>query len=218
MKIIFIGDLHGKHEIVDKVMDKDGFKIFLGDFMDSYDRSVKDHELTIQKVLTAVKSREAASVIGNHEMSYLFPDRHRCSGWDPIREVMFKPYHIEIFKYCEPFIKLPGNFVVSHAGFNKHSIKGLSLDDDDGEVDSWAFDMESEANWIGWARGGRNPKGGIYWMDWNSEFQPIPGINQIVGHTRGKGIRIQCTENQDSYNYCVDCLDYGEPKFLELEL
>ena len=34
----------------------------------------------------------------------------------------------------------------------------------------------------GWSRGGQNQHGGMLWADW-SEFSPVSGVNQIVGHT-----------------------------------
>jgi hypothetical protein len=31
--------------------------------------------------------------------------------------------------------------------------------------------------------------GGITWLDWTTEFQPVPGLHQIVGHTPGEFTR-----------------------------
>ena len=38
----------------------------------------------------------------------------------------------------------------------------------------------------GWVRGGDQAKGGCTWLDWDEEFEDIPGVPQIVGHTIGK--------------------------------
>jgi len=54
----------------------------------------------------------------------------------------------------------------------------------------------------GYARGGRQPVGGIIWLDWNAEFEPVPGLNQIVGHTEMKVPTQKITD--DSINYCLD--------------
>lgn len=55
----------------------------------------------------------------------------------------------------------------------------------------------------GWARGGDCPVGGLTWLDWNREFVPIPGLNQIVGHTRRDGeVRHRSTPESD--NWCID--------------
>ena len=37
----------------------------------------------------------------------------------------------------------------------------------------------------GYARHGDAPVGGLTWLDWAEEFAPIPGIHQIVGHSKG---------------------------------
>ena len=38
----------------------------------------------------------------------------------------------------------------------------------------------------GHARYGDQKLGGIVWLDWDLEFKPIEGLNQIVGHTTSK--------------------------------
>jgi hypothetical protein len=43
--------------------------------------------------------------------------------------------------------------------------------------------------------------GGPLWMDWDS-LVPIPGINQIVGHTPGTEVRVKITTK--SRNFCLD--------------
>src|SRR5437763_15787976 len=54
---------------------------------------------------------------------------------------------------------------------------------------------------FGEVRGGLQRFGGPLWMDWDSLF-PIPGINQIVGHTAGGEVRKKVTP--ESKNYCLD--------------
>lgn len=38
--------------------------------------------------------------------------------------------------------------------------------------------------------------GGITWLDWYHEFQPIPGLHQIVGHTVDICARAKFLDNQ----------------------
>jgi len=38
----------------------------------------------------------------------------------------------------------------------------------------------------GRARGGRQEFGGVTWLDWTREFEPVSGVNQICGHTPQK--------------------------------
>jgi len=109
-----------------------------------------------------------------------------------------------------PFVKLPEHFIVTHAGIHKDVLPHL---------DELEFaNVDSPLHNIGWARGGRSRAGGIFWCDFNDEFIPIPGVNQIFGHTAyggRNGIRTMHTE--DSLNYCIDCLDH-KVEFLKLEL
>ena len=43
------------------------------------------------------------------------------------------------------------------------------------------------------------------WLDFNDEFEPVDGLNQIVGHTnqRTNGCAWVFADNSD--NYCIDC-------------
>lgn len=56
----------------------------------------------------------------------------------------------------------------------------------------------------GWARGGGQVYGGINWLDWENEFVPIPGINQLVGHTPSHEPRAKSTRSSGSSNICLD--------------
>ena len=85
MPTIVVGDLHGQHEIVDKVMKYAGTEldvVFLGDYVDSFKRGPDDQIMTLQKVIAAALNhpKQVTALKGNHEMSYL-DDRMRCSGW-----------------------------------------------------------------------------------------------------------------------------------------
>ena len=53
----------------------------------------------------------------------------------------------------------------------------------------------------GVSRSGDQRIGGICWMDWD-ELVPIPGLNQLVGHTPDKSVRHKNTTT--SRNICLD--------------
>lgn len=48
----------------------------------------------------------------------------------------------------------------------------------------------------GSARGGPEPVGGVTWCDWDQEFEPTPGLHQIVGHTPASSVRITMLEDR----------------------
>jgi hypothetical protein len=53
----------------------------------------------------------------------------------------------------------------------------------------------------GASRSGHQKIGGINWMDWD-ELVPIPGLNQLVGHTPAQSVRHKKTPT--SRNVCLD--------------
>src|SRR5439155_3329797 len=146
-------------------------------------------------------------LLGNHDAAYMFPNHPElyCPGFTrakarATREIL-RPEHWARFQlaYFEQ------GWLISHAGFHLTWIerptvsrilrrcgKAMSLARR-GKVDPiLAF---------GEARGGLQRYVGPLWMDWSS-FQPISGINQIVGHTAGNEVREYCMP--ESKNYCLD--------------
>jgi len=213
MKHVFVGDIHGKVEEVEKALAKDGLKIFVGDFIDSFTRSVADHEACLELALTASEKGEAKLIYGNHELSYLMP-RHRCSGWKQEHMELMLQFSERIDKQFIPHLFITPQFLVTHAGLTNQIWKRFNLGGDDVEarLNEWWTRKNSPLHWIGHYRGGPNEVGGTFWCDWNVEFEPVPGLTQVFGHTAGKGIRCQFESS-----YCIDCLD-NEHSFLEMDL
>jgi hypothetical protein len=74
----------------------------------------------------------------------------------------------------------------------------------------WLFNTEEEAMYklrheqqvapllqCGRGRGGIARVGGVVWADWNTEFVPIEGLNQVVGHTPGDVVRTKMLRNKE---------------------
>jgi len=202
---IVVGDIHGVYEIVDAVLALDQPVVFIGDYLDSFDRSIEDQFKAVTKVLRAVEDGRAVALKGNHEASYLEPSM-RCSGYNPklqalldsdfdkgrtvkkAIEHLLKPYH-----FAE-------GFLISHAGVSNNVLKwtniGLQEYLDNGQFGD-----------IGWARGGSSRVGGLFWCDWDEEFVPVPEQPQIVGHSRRVGNVIGVKGN----SYCIDVLEHNNP-------
>lgn len=212
-KFVFIGDIHGKSELVEAALARDGKKIFVGDFIDSFDHSIADHRKCYELVLAAIKSGEAESIFGNHELSYLMI-HHRCSGHTSARRDLMQEFELDIRKYFVPFILLQKDFLVSHAGLTKQiwDRNLLTLESLPQALAEWWPDFRSPMHHIGQYRGGRDSVGGLFWCDFNREFEPVPGLTQVFGHTAagGNGIR------RKGDSYCIDCLERSR-EFLELE-
>lgn len=212
MNYVFVGDIHGKAELVESALAKEGKKIFVGDFIDSFDRSIAEHRKCYELVLAAIKDGEAEAIFGNHELSYLMI-HHRCSGFSSARQSLMQEYELEIRKYFVPFILLQKDFLVSHAGLTKQiwDQNSLTLESLPQTLAEWWPDPRSPMHQIGRYRGGYDSVGGLFWCDFRQGFEPVSGLTQVFGHTPGVGIR----RVEDSY--CIDCLDRSK-EFLELEL
>jgi hypothetical protein len=71
-------------------------------------------------------------------------------------------------------------------------------------ADAWTCLNRGEQHFLlgrGVSRSGDQRIGGICWMDWD-ELVPIPGLNQLVGHTPDKSVRHKNTPT--SRNICLD--------------
>ena len=216
MKYVFIGDIHGKVEIVEKALMREGRKVFVGDFMDSYDRTADDHKKCLELVFSAIKKdpENHYFILGNHELSYMFPHM-RCSGHTKWGAVIFDEFREEFKKLTLPYLFIDPTFLISHAGMSAYWFNQICKGDlshlhealenaVDDRADTWLYA-------IGQARGGREIQGGIFWCDFKHEFEPIKGLTQVFGHTRGLKIR------NTGDNWCIDCLDIV-PNFLEMEV
>jgi hypothetical protein len=220
MKYIFVGDIHGKVEQVEKALSISGKKVFVGDFQDSYNRPTEDHARCLDLVMDAIEKGEAEAMYGNHELSY-FRSGHSCSGWDRWRAALFRERQVRLTGLFKPFLIINKNWLVSHAGLTLPlwESHGLTLDNLEERLTEWWKDDYSPMHWVGYTRGGRHSIGGLFWCHFTSEFTPVPGLNQIFGHTRAskdEGIRTKVTDTSTSY--CIDVLDHHPGTFLELDL
>jgi len=217
MKYVFVGDVHGKVRAVEAALAREGKKIFVGDFIDSFDHPVEDHKICYDLVLEAIDKGEAEALFGNHELSYLMPNKHRCSGFDATRATLMYAYKERLFQKFKPYLLLRENFLVSHAGLTKTiwDVKNLDISTLSDTLAKWWANEQSAMHWVGRARGGPDRCGGLFWCDFNHEFRPVDELEQVFGHTRGMGIR-----TFDRRNWCIDTLDWhkDDPHFLELEI
>jgi hypothetical protein len=101
------------------------------------------------------------------------------------------------------------SLALTHAGWHRyhlHPVKGFERDALL-DLERWALDAIKTQQKVtalvaaGRSRGGSAVYGGVDWLDWD-EFKPVPGLNQIVGHTPGGDIRTK--HLADSENYCLD--------------
>lgn len=207
MNCLIIPDIHTKIDIAQKIIDDNpaDMRVFLGDIYDDF----ADNPVNAKR--TAVWHKETLAdpknhfLFGNHDMHYAFPDnRHlRCSGFTlaksaEIREVMEPQDWLTTRLFC-----CAGSWLLSHAGLNP-SLGYTSVEDLEERcehaLDAAAQGVLDPLTNAGQSRNGSGYVGGLTWQDWNHEFKPLKGWNQIVGHTCGFGAR----QYKDTNNWCLD--------------
>lgn len=228
--MLFVGDIHGDLKLLEKIISKYGNQDlhFIGDYVDSYSNSLEDQAKCFEIIYKRILKGESDGLLGNHELSYLH-EKMRASG-----------YNYELYPHCQKLYNLHSSFpeihpfkshiyypehklLITHAGLSNWIWKVFVKDSENlGLVlTEWQKDIDSPAYYIGRCRGGKQKTGGIYWCDFNKEFEPIMGLNQVFGHTPVKKIEsfnfFPGTKNPEQFsnNYNIDCLEYGKKQLLE---
>lgn len=212
---LFIGDMQNTKQPVLFIAAlrkqfPDHHYVFVGDFLDSWVSKPVYQVKALKFALTLVEAEQADVVWSNHDIRYAYKELGEtyCTGFHtetammvtmgPLAERMrklIKPYLL-----CEEF-----GVLVTHAGISARLANLIGQDITPALLDVWFADRESPYYWAGPGRMGLDPIGGPLWCDWNTEFDPIEGVTQIVGHTRQKSIAHKWLPG-GAQAYNVDCL------------
>lgn len=166
--------------------------IFLGDCLDDFGDSPDIARNTARWMRKTLHRKGVTMLLGNHDIPYMTNSKWHtvCPGWTPEKHIsvneVLKPHHWNRFKlwtWCQ-------GWLLSHAGFSIYEdwtpqAHGMALADIRSLCDGpdSVKPRTTHTTAIGRARGGMNEIGGILWKDWDYEFRPIEGVNQLVGHT-----------------------------------
>ena len=203
MKTLLVGDLHGNREIVEAALAQKYAEkvVFVGDYLDSYNRSSDDQVITLILVLDAIEKdpENVKGLLGNHELSYMV-EGHQCSGWNSVTDTLVQHLRTRALALLHTHLYV-GDYLVTHAGLNQGLLEHLDMTAEE-YLEAGDFDQ------IGRARGGNDKFGGIYWNDYNMEFEPVPGLKQVFGHTHyrvytDKEIRTKGGPDNISFNIDV---------------
>ena len=224
MNTLLIPDIHNHVETADELLKAVPHDevVFLGDYFDSFDDDWEMAHKTaawLAKKLTDLKN--ATFLMGNHDMPYRFPRNIflTCPGFTfakcKLIESIMRPVDWDKIKLCY----FTQNYLISHAGVSRGLFPITPIVSDiEVLAERTLCQCEESINipliGAGRSRGGHQPIGGITWEDFRT-FVPIPGINQIVGHTHDNYIRSEITP--DSKNYCIDALPYYAAKIVDGE-
>ncbi len=227
MKIIAIGDIHGRDTW--KKVNVDAFDkiIFIGDYVDS---RLLSAALIIQnfKEIIALKKvlrDKVVLLLGNHDIHYLFyPDFLNGGLMENSQKEL-----IELFVSNRDLFQVAyqvKNYLFTHAGvsinwYTEHEQYFKSNPSTVADVlnvlyfDRKDSDILFEAGPI---RGGRDRFGGIVWADKiETQNDFLVGYHQIVGHTKVPKIERHDGAADDSSITYIDVLSVSE-SFYELEI
>jgi len=238
-KFLIIGDLHGndswkipleyfRPNEIESNIDKYDFIIFMGDYVDSFDKS---NEQIINVLLDIIKLKQnypdkVILLLGNHDLQYIFDSNDfRCSGYRT--EMKFDLFDIfntnkKLFQVAFEVMSDDENkYLFTHAGVHKgfYNLYIKKMDDQNTLADSLnvLFPNYKPLYHVSWYRGGYKKEGGIFWADKQETYKkPLKNYHQIIGHTYNKsGVKhynnYSCDRTSTTY---VDCM----PIYYELSL
>jgi predicted phosphodiesterase len=213
MKIVTIGDIHGKNVWKKIVDDNPADKIiFVGDYVDDFVHSnVKI--LSNLKDIIDFKANNPDKVIlllGNHDFQYLFFPEYRCQGfraeaYPDLYDAFYK--NRDLFQIAWSYNK----FLWTHAGVNeiwyeKHLKGSKNIVEDLNDMIMTRPGRDALGSEIGKRGMFSSGFGSPLWSDKKETLKfPIDGWHQIVGHTRVDMITIEAFSSTCSITY-VDCL------------
>jgi predicted phosphodiesterase len=215
---IVVGDLHGNidlyHEIKSRFCTED--IILLGDIVDSFVFTRREQLKLLEEILRDIENGEERRIRcmkGNHEWSYLRPERMKCSGYASSFAAQILPLYSKMFRLMPNYIlDEEKKVLLTHAGLSKRLfLQGKTksaLDDSPITIEEIKEFLETETRKlddglvydIGVSRGGVEIVGGIFWCDYFVDFTPIEGLLQIFGHTPVTEVR------RKKNNWMIDCL------------
>lgn len=228
MKILSIGDIHGKNIIPNIEANNYDKIVFVGDYMDSYDISPIEQIINLEEIIQFKKNNydKVELLIGNHDIQYYLPDSKlhlvRASGYNPA--IKFETHNLfkenkELFKITYQY----QNYIWSHAGITKGwynmSFKSFDTEKTLAESLNLQFEYENPVLWYcSHHRGGFKNVGGILWADKIETWKkPLQNYHQIIGHTRVDSIINRNINENTSVTY-IDCLDIDLNKYYVLNI
>lgn len=191
--ILVVGDIHNRwsqaETILQRLKGRYRKAILLGDSFDSFGDTSADAAATARWLAGSLTKPDRIHLLGNHDLPYLFPQNSHlycpgfCSEKQSVIEKELEGSPVERLKLAHA----EEGWLFSHAGFAPEHASSETPESLTHRTNSLLPTLHEDRYEpllaVGAGRGGSSIVGGITWLDWWSEFVPIPGLNQIVGHT-----------------------------------
>lgn len=233
MKILAVGDLHGR-TCWQKINFDDYEKvIFIGDYVDGYVYSDNEVYTNFMHLIDAkVKyPKKIVLLLGNHDIQYLYYPSYRCSGF----RLNMQRQLTAVFNQYKELFQLAfqlKQYLFTHAGVSSswyhNLLRYVDVKCPTIRIDEFVSVAETlntlentlardVLHQISIYRGGTENHGGITWADkLELEREPLHGFSQIVGHTPVPSIQ-RIDKNADTSVTFIDVLG-TEEKFYELSV
>ena len=221
MKILTIGDLHGKDCWKNINPNKYDKIIFLGDYVDSFDINNLSMIANLKAIIKFKKDYPDKIVLlwGNHDVGYYLGQQYGCSGFRPeIYPDLHKLFsdNQNLFTFAYQIKRNLWTHAGVHANWYKHYFKLFDTEKNLVLSLNKSFShREKSLFMVGYKRGGSNLIGGPLWLDISEGWKnPLKGYHQIVGHHYTNDIKTNSISNKTSITYC-DVLDTNDSLFYE---
>lgn len=213
--ILIIPDLHNQYAVAEHIIEKEKPDqiIFLGDYFDSYYDSYEDASHTSAWLANSLRKTDRIHLIGNHDLSYMTDNpKLKCTGYTSQKHEVIKKYKIN-WKKLQLYHWIDDQWLCTHAGLSNlfyEEMTSASTPSNVMEFSDQDLEKIDDVNYnhkffqVGRARNGLAKVGGILWCDYNEEFQPIPDLKQIFGHTPLPSPSHLTFKSIGSENICLD--------------
>ena len=204
--ILVISDVHQDIARLESILKKENYDIVvsLGDWFDSRSRNTQQDVINTCDFLKKwIFKPNFFTCIGNHDIQYLYSNATTiCSGYNREKDkIITKEFGSFMPAIRDKFLWYLwiDDFLCSHAGVHpfwlppRQEITKAALSHWLNEQIKFAEPalINGGRHWLygaGQGRGGSLRVGGLTWNCFESEFEPIEGVKQIVGHTSHRTI------------------------------
>lgn len=217
MRIVFIGDTHGR-DTWKKIIEKETFDliIFAGDYVSTHERISEEQQIENLKEILDYKEKNPDTVIllrGNHDLQHLGYYWAECSGlFHKVQDWMSKKKVKERFLNDTQWVYVYKNIVFSHAGISKTWLNSLKLEDKSNLNNINLLTPSEDFGFLPdspWDYSGNSITQSCVWIRPQALIKDaLEGYTQIVGHTPVAKITNTKEYNKDTDIWLCDDLPY----------
>lgn len=240
-KILFVGDLHTKNGILNRVIELSknyDQVIFLGDYVDDWMAAPEYSQQLLENLINFKLSNpeKVILLLGNHDFSEWFGKPFACSGYNFITHQLVSPIyakHENLFDVA--YYDTENRILCSHAGFTKSWLakyidKSLQSTLGITKAVNFAFHHRKEESCeelffglgdVGYARGGYHEPSPL-WADTTELIADWHPETQVVGHTPHRTVTFYNNYDEeiyfcDTFSTYADYSPYGDDSLLTLD-